>query len=71
MENGNRMVLTLVIALATTVANGGLFVLHRLFEMDGEQAALRVGIEQRLGRVENKLDTLLRLAGEARRPPPR
>jgi hypothetical protein len=63
MENGNRLLITLVIALATTVANGSLFVLHRLFEMDGDQAALRVAIEQRLGRVENKLDTLVRLVG--------
>ena len=30
METGNRMLYALVIALATTVANGGLFVVHRL-----------------------------------------
>ena len=36
--------------------------------MDSEQAALRVTIEQRLGRVENKLDTLVPLAAEARHP---
>ena len=67
MENGNRLLITLVIALATTVANGSLFVLQRLFTMDSEQAALRVSIEQRLGRVENKLDTLVKLV--ERRPP--
>jgi hypothetical protein len=43
-------------------------VLHRLFEMDGDQAALRVAIEQRLGRVENKLDTLLRAVRERQAP---
>jgi hypothetical protein len=68
MENGNRILITLVIALATTVANGSLFVLHRLFEMDAEHAALRVAIEQRLGRVENKLDTLVRLVRERKAP---
>ena len=39
METGNRMLYALVIALATTVANGGLFMVHRLFEMD----VLRLG----------------------------
>jgi hypothetical protein len=62
METGNRVLYALVIALATTVANGGLFMVHRLFEMDAEQAALRVAIEQRLARVESKLDALLRTA---------
>jgi len=51
-----------------TVANGSLFVLHRLFEMAGEHAALRVAIEQRLGRVEHKLDTLLREMRERNAP---
>jgi len=64
MENGNRVLITLVIALATTVANGGLFVVQRLFAMDAEHAEQRVAIEQRLARVESKLDALVRLAGE-------
>ena len=41
METGNRILITLVIALATTVANGSLFVLHRPFETDTERAAPR------------------------------
>ena len=63
MENGNRVLITLVIALATTMTNGGLFVVQRLFAMDAERAEQRVAIEQRLARVESKLDALVRLVG--------
>jgi hypothetical protein len=59
--NGNKVAVGLVIALATTMANGGLFVMQRLFAMDAERAEQRVVIEQRLARVESKLDALVRL----------
>ena len=66
--NGNKVAVGLVIALATTVANGGLFVMQRLFAMDAERAEQRVVIEQRLARVESKLDALVRLvAGKSAR----
>ena len=43
MENGNdnKVAVGLVIALATTMANGGLFVMQRLFAMDAERAEQR------------------------------
>jgi hypothetical protein len=64
--NGNKIAVGLVIALATTVANGGLFVVQRLFAMDAERAEQRVVIEQRLARVESKLDALVRLVSRPR-----
>jgi hypothetical protein len=66
MENGNgsKIAIGLVIALATTVANGGLFVSERLIAMEQERAEQRVVIEQRLARVESKLDALVRLVSE-------
>jgi hypothetical protein len=66
MENGNgsKVAIGLVIALATTVANGGLFVSERLIAMEQERAEQRVVIEQRLARVESKLDALVRLVSE-------
>ncbi len=64
--NGNRLAIGLVIALATTMANGGLFVMQRLFAMDAERTEQRVAIEQRLARVESKLEALVRLVGGKR-----
>jgi hypothetical protein len=59
--NGNKMAVGLVIALATTMANGGLFIVQRLFAMDEARAEQRVALEQRLARVESKLDALVRV----------
>src|SRR5438309_3311582 len=42
------------------------FVLHRLFERDAQGAAVRVAIEQRLGREENKPAARRRRAAAAR-----
>jgi hypothetical protein len=59
--NGNKMAVGLVIALATTMANGGLFIVQRLFAMDEARTEQRVALEQRLARVESKLDALVRV----------
>ena len=68
MENSSKIAIGLVIALATTVANGGLFVVERLMAMEGERAQQRVVIEQRLARVESKLDALVRLVSAKKGP---
>jgi hypothetical protein len=44
-------------------------VVQRLFAMDAEHAEQRVAIEQRLARVESKLDALVRLVGGKRERP--
>jgi hypothetical protein len=51
---------TVVIAAGSLVLNAGVFVVNRLFTMDTQQMELRVAIEQRLTRMEQKLDALMR-----------
>jgi hypothetical protein len=50
----------LILALVTMLANAGFWLLSRMAEMDRDRQAIAIMVEQRMTRVETKLDLLLR-----------
>jgi hypothetical protein len=61
MENGNgtKALWAVILAGGTLIGNGGVFVVNRLVQMEAEQAQVRVTLEQRITRIEAKLDQVL------------
>jgi hypothetical protein len=62
MENGNgngKTLLAIMLAGATLVLNGGLWIVNRMTQMDDDRQKLAIVVEQRMGRIEARLDDLV------------
>ena len=61
--NGTKTLWAVLLAAGTLIGNGAVWVVSRMAQMDDDRQRMAVAVEQRLGRVEGKIERLMEMQG--------